>query len=136
MKLAIQPASHADLETVIKSRFAEFNRRSSPSQGRRYPSDLRDLLCQGSLSGLSNSELRRLSGMSPTSIKATLANVKPVCARRLEVIPSAPLEEAARIPLTIRLSSGVRIEIPEVGMLTAELLINLSKLEVSHAASC
>ena len=136
MKLAVQPVCHADLETVIKSRFAEFNRRSSPSQGRRYPSDLRDLLCQGSLSGLSNSDLRRLSGMSPTSIKATLANAKPVRARRLEVIPAAAPETKSGTPLTIRLCSGVSIEIPDVGMLTVELLANLSNLEAGHASSC
>jgi hypothetical protein len=48
MKLAasVQPVN--DLQNLIKSRFAEFNRQSSPSRGRKYPPELRELICVNS----------------------------------------------------------------------------------------
>lgn len=138
MKLAASIQSVNDLQNLIKNRFAEFNRQSSPSRGRKYPPELRELICRGSEAGISPMDLRRLSGMSDTAIKSTLAKSKskPVAWRRLEVVGTAVEPEQRSSPLIVRLPSGVTIELADATMLTAALLSALGRLEVNHAASC
>jgi hypothetical protein len=74
MKLAASVPSLNDLQNLIKNRFAEFNGQSSPSRGRKYPAELRELICRGSEAGIGPMDLRRLSGMSDTAIKCTLVS--------------------------------------------------------------
>ena len=138
MKLAASVQPLTDLQNLIKNRFAEFNRQSSPSRGRKYPPELRELICRGSEAGIGPMDLRRLSGMSDTAIKCTLAKVKskPMASRRLEVV-GLPVESRQRAsPLIVRLPSGVTIELADTAMLTTTLLGALGRLEVNHAASC
>ncbi len=138
MKLAPANQPIAELQNLIKNRFAEFNRQSSPSRGRRYPHELRELVQRGSAAGIGPMELKRLSGMSETAIKCILAKVKtkakPLAPRRLEVV-GLPVEQSTS-PLIVRLPSGVTIEFADASMLTVTLLSALSSLEVKHAASC
>jgi hypothetical protein len=138
MKLAasVQPVN--DLQNLIKSRFAEFNRQSSPSRGRKYPPELRELICRGSAAGIGQMDLKRLSGMSDTAIRGTLAKAKakPVASRRLEVVDAPSVSEQRSKPLIVRFPSGVTIELADATLLTATLLGALGGLEVNHAASC
>jgi hypothetical protein len=137
MKLAAaQPLS--ELRDLIKNRFAEFNRHSSPTRGRKYPPELRELVCRGGAAGIRKSDLRRLTGMSETAITTALikAKAKLPIPRRLEVV-GLPVESQPKpIPLIIRLPSGVTIELAHQEMLTAALLGALSSMEVNHVASC
>ena len=138
MKLASTTRPLAELETLIKSRFAEFNRQSSASRGRKYPEALRKLVCEGNAAGIGVSDLRRLTGMSQTAIKWALANAKTrlPAPRRLEVVGSPVFESRpASSPLIVRLPSGVTIELSDAAQLTSALLRNLASLEVGHAAS-
>ncbi len=137
MKLATASLPLAELEALIKNRFVEFNRHSSATRGRKYPPALRDLVCEGNAAGLSPSELRRLTGMSQTAIRCTLAKgkAKPAAPRRLEVVGSPAEPQKVLKPLVVRLPSGVTIELTDAAMLTPALLRSLAGLEVDHAAS-
>lgn len=142
MTLASANQTITELQNLIKTRFTEFNRQSSPSRGRRYPPELRELVQRGHAAGIGPMELKRLSGMSETAIKCILVKVKsiakskPVASRRLEVV-GLPFEPRQKMsPLTVRLPSGVTIEFADPSMLTATLLSALSSLEVRHATSC
>ncbi len=137
MKLATAVLPLSELETRIKSRFAEFNHHSSPTRGRKYPPALRDLVCEGNAAGIRPIDLRRLTGMSQTAIKCTLAKAKskPAAPRRLEVVGSPAEPQKAWNPLVVRLPSGVTIELTDAAMLTPTLLLSLAGLEVDHAAS-
>ncbi len=137
MKLANATSSLAELETLIKNRFAEFNRHSSPTRGRKYPPALRELVCEGSAAGIRPSDLRRLTGMSETAIKCTLAKAKakPAKPRRLEVVGLPAEPRQALNPLIVRLPSGVTIELADSALLTTSLLRSLVGLEVDHVAS-
>ena len=142
MKPALANQPIAELQNLIKNRFAEFNRQSSPSRGRRYPPELRELVQRGHAAGIGPMELKRLSGMSETAIKYILAKVKaiakskPLAPRRLEVV-GLPFEPRQKlVPLIVRLPSGVTIEFSDASMLTATLLSALSSLEIKHATSC
>jgi len=141
MKLAANSA-HLDIRSQIKDRFAEFNRKSSRSKGRRYPADLRELVRQGAMSGIKPKDLERLSGMSSTAIKRAQAvtpiagAAKPLPPRRLQVV-DAVREQRQQVaaPLLVRLPSGVTIEMAGEAALTQTLLHTLASLEVKHAAS-
>ncbi len=137
MKLATAVLPLSELETLIKNRFAEFNRHSSATRGRKYPPALRELVCEGSTAGISPSDLRRLTGMSQTAIKCTLAKakVKPAAPRRLEVVGSCAEPQKTLNLFVVRLPSGVTIELTDAAMLTPALLRSLAALEVDHAAS-
>ena len=139
MKLAVG-SHYDDVRSQIKDRFAEFNRKSSASKGRKYPADLRDLVRQGAKSGIKPKELERLSGMSSTAIKTALAAattpvIPPVAPRRLQVVGEASDHEQGARPLVVRLPSGVTIELASEAALTTALLLTLARLEVNHAAS-
>ena len=51
MKLAVG-SPYDNIRSQIKDRFAEFNRKSSPSKGRKYPADLRDMVRRAARSGI------------------------------------------------------------------------------------
>jgi hypothetical protein len=91
MKLAtaVQPLS--ELESHIKNRFAEFNRHSSATRGRKYPPALRDLVCEGIAAGIRPSDLHRLTGLSQTAIRSILAKSKTK--------PAAPGISSRPIPI-------------------------------------
>ncbi len=146
MRLANNGQSLDSLRMQIRDLFADLNRRSAPSRGRQYPSELRALVRQAYSSGISIVELRKLSGMSNTAVRGALKqgsdskgrsapSVKGPPPRRLEVVTSQCETRAPRGPLVIRLPSGVTIELADAGSLTASLLHSLANIEVSHAAS-
>lgn len=135
MRLAANPQAIEELKNKIKDRFAEFNRRSSPSRGRRYPAELRELIHQGSTSGIRQIDLKRLSGMSQTAIKCILAKAKPAKARRLEVVASPAAAERTHRSLLIRLPSGISIELSDPSLLPAALQAAFAHGEVKHVAS-
>lgn len=135
MRLAANVREPDDLQATIKSRFQEFNRRSSPSTGRRYPNDLRELVQRGIAAGIRPADLKRLTGMSQTAIRYALAKAKPAKPRRLEVVGLAPIQSASS-SLVIRLPSGISIELSDASMLTPVLQAARSCLEVNHATSC
>jgi hypothetical protein len=137
MKLATAFQPLSELESHIKNRFAEFNRHSSATRGRKYPPALRELVCEGSAAGIRPIDLHRLTGMSLTAIKCTLAKAKtkPAAPRRLEVVGSVVEPEQLLKPLVVRLPSGVTIELNDAALLTPALLHSLAGLEVAHVAS-
>ena len=137
MKLASAVLPLSELEARIKNRFAEFNRHSSASRGRKYPPALRELLCEGSAGGISPIELQRLTGVSDSAVRSILAKAKakPVASRRLEVVASLAEPQRVLKALVVRLPSGVTIELTDATMLTPALLRSLAGLEVDHAAS-
>jgi hypothetical protein len=134
MRLATSVQTPDDLQSLIKSRFQEFNRRSSPSTGRRYPNDLRELVQRGIAAGIRPGELKRLTGMSQSAIRSALSKAKPEKPRRLEVVGLPPIQQASS-SLIIRLPSGISIELPDASMLTSVLVAAQNSLEVNHAAS-
>ena len=140
MKLATAVLPLSGLEALIKNRFAEFNRHSSATRGRKYPNALRELVREGGAAGIRPSDLRRLTGMSQTAIKCTLAKAKAkpkvAAPRRLEVVGSPAEPVKVSNSLVVRLPSGVTIELIDSTMLTPALLRSLAGLEVNHAASC
>ena len=126
-----------DLQAEIRKRFAEFNRTSSPSRGRRYPQELKDLISQAGARGDKTAVLRGLSGLSASAINRYRAGVGPkaLAPRRLTVVGASPVE-GPTTAVVIRLLSGVAIELADSRSLSLELLTTLSTLEVRHAASC
>lgn len=137
MKLAAAAHPLSELQDLIKNRFSEFNRSSSPSRGRKYPPELRELVARGSAAGMSKKELRRLTGMSETAIIMALvkAKTKTPAPRRLEVVDLPVGARLKPMPLIIRLPSGVTIELAHQEMLNAALLSALNSMEVNHVAS-
>ena len=146
MTLAITTQPLDDLRTLIKRRFADFNRHSSPSRGRKYPAELRDLVKQGAAAGIRQIELIDLTGMSQAAIKYAVDNPKPMVAKkkrglalaplRLEVVePANHLQFQEPRSLVVRLPSGVTIELANAEALTVSLLTILARLEVDHATS-
>ena len=141
MKLATNSIPR-DIKSQIKDRFAEFNRKSAPSKGRKYPAELRELVRQGAISGIKPKDLKRLSGMSSTAIEraqsVTLSvdDARPVPPRRLQVVDAVSEQrQQVAAPFLIRLPSGVTIEMAGEAALTQTLLHTLASLEVKHAAS-
>lgn len=138
MKLAPNHQSLDELQILLKNRFLEFNQQHPRLRGRRYPPELRELICQGRSAGLRQVDIQRLTGMSLTAIKHALKEAKRrvVAPRRLEVV--AKPDEHCQTPrtLTVRLPSGVTIELADVKMLTVTLLASLSSLEASNATTC
>ena len=137
MRLASNTQAPDDLQTLIKSRFSDFNRRSSPSKGRKYPPELRELVRRGIAAGIRPADLKRLTGMSDTAVRSTLSKArseKREKPRRLEVV-GLPSIGRASSPLVIRLPSGISIELSDASMLVAALQAAQSNLEVNHAAS-
>ena len=135
-----------DLQNLIKNRFSEFNRRSAPSRGRKYPTELRELVCQGIAAGIRPVELKRLTGMSQTAIRFALSNAKPIKPKmattsaklakpRLLEVVGFPSMGASISTLIIRLPSGISIELLDPSMLTPALQAAQSSLEVNHASS-
>jgi len=137
MKIVTKIRPFDDIVTLIKTRFLEFNRKSSPSKGRKYPADLRELISKGAAAGISQSELRRLSGMSKTAIANAMQGAikKPLTVRRLEIVGSTAGCPVKLSPLVVRLPSGITIELSDAQMLTATLVSTLANLEVNHATS-
>ena len=142
MKSIVDTKSEADLRSLIRGRFAKFDREQVRTKGRRYPQELRDLVRQGIVAGISIAEIMRLSGMSKSAVAfargskcaeadSSLAK-KVLPARRLEVvgtgIGSSP-EIVARLP------SGVTLEFAANASLTPELVAILAALEAPYAAS-
>ena len=122
-----------DLQTELKKRFAEFNRSSSPSKGRRYPVELHDLVRRAIVQGVPSADVRRLTGLSPTAVMRWAKAAKPKVPRRLKVVNNdGPRPAAAAV--VVRLPSGVAIELTSASALNPELLASLARLEVNHAA--
>ena len=128
-----------DLQSEIKKRFADFNKGSSPSKGRRYPRELKELVCTAGAQGLEPVTICRLTGLSSSAAKRWLAGGGPASfvPRRLAVVDtragSRRLSSAAVV--VVRLPSGITIEMSDSRALSADLLAALSSLEVRHAAS-
>lgn len=122
--------------------FAEFNRQSRRSKGRRYPPQLQKMVREAAAAGLSKSELMKLTGMSDSAMRyavgQTPAKAKPqartASVRRLEVVSAAsePLGESSK--LTIRLPSGVVIQ-GDVDMIVRSGIL-ASLVGGVHASSC
>ncbi len=125
-----------DLQCEIKRRFTEFNRSGPPSQGRRYPRELKELICQAGVQGVKPAILVRLTGLSTSAVTRWLATAAPapVAARRLAVVDTSPPREVIA-PIIVRLPSGVTLELSDGRSLNSELLAALNTLEVRHAAS-
>lgn len=132
-----------DLLATIKARFAEFNKSSLPSQGRKYPNELQALVKQALSEGAEPATLCRLTGVSSTAISRWRTKAKSAKAprssklaapRRLEVVGSGA-DGKVRAAVVIRLPSGVTIELGAQATLTGDLLASLANLEASHAAS-
>ncbi len=128
-----------DLQSEIKKRFAEFNRSSSPSRGRRHPHELRELVYQAGTQGLKVGTLCRLTGLSRSAARRWLAEgplkpaIPPAMPRRLSVVVEPPIKDPRTAPIVVRLPSGVTIELSDGSSLNGELLTTLSSLEVRHA---
>ncbi len=131
-----------ELQTKLKSRFGEFNRTSSASQGRRYPEELRALVRQAIAEGADPVALRQITGISPTAMKqwvsgrtpaSTRRTDKPSAPRRLEVIDDKASKRQAAI--VVRLQSGITIEFGDRADLNADFLAVLATLGRSHAAA-
>lgn len=141
MRLAFNDRSIDDVRVDIKNRFANLNRQCTPSKGRKYPEELRDLVRQGAQVGIGPRELRRLSGMSESAVRYALSQkrlpeavVKLPPPRRLEVVDSSASPPRAG-SIAVRLPSGVTIELSHSAALTPALLAALAHLEVSNVAS-
>lgn len=138
------------LRDKIQKSFAEFNRRSSPSRGRRYTSDLRNLVCQARQAGLSLVEIQRLSGMSKSAVgfalgKTAIASkhqdTRPIV-RQLKVVPSdggnlrtEDHVKSYRPKIVVRLPSGACLEFDDACCLSSELLVVLMGKGLADAAS-
>lgn len=131
-----------DIEAQIKSRFAEFNRSSSASKGRKYPAELRALVRQASVKGIDRSILAELTGASSTAltrwckgakVRPTRRQQEAVKPRKLEVV-GGHIDQRSR-PLIVRLPSGVSIELGDGAALDGELLHALLTLGGGHATS-
>lgn len=131
-----------DIQSHLKSSFAEFNRTSSPSKGRRYPQNLQTLVRQASEAGVALSTLVELTGASSTALSrwCTSAKVRPARrqikgpkARRLEVIGSNVERRGPAV--VVRLPSGVAIELGDAVALNDVLLASLATLGGLHVAS-
>ena len=135
MKLVRTPTAD-DLQDEIKKRFAKYNGTRPPSRGRRYPSELKELVCHGGSQGLKVATLCRLTGLSSTAVHRWIKAVPapPTTARRLAVTHANP-PAAVASPVVVRLPSGVTIELGDSRVLNGDLLATLSTLEVRHAAS-
>lgn len=139
MKLARVPQAE-ELVGEVRRRFADFNRSRPPSKGRRYPDELRQLVCQAAAQGCKVAELGRLTGLSASGVRRWLPKVKAtrpaVAARRLEVIaPDVAPPLACSSVIVVRLPSGVTMEFAEGRALTSELVTTLMDLEVRHATA-
>lgn len=138
MKLVRVPQADG-LQAEVKKRFADFNRSRPPSKGRRYPDDLRQLVCQAAALGIKVSELSRLTGLSVTGIRRWVPKASTTLAaapRRLEVVAAdETLSPVRALAVVVRLPSGVIIELSDGRALTSGLLAALNALEVRHAAS-
>ncbi len=132
-----------DLETKIKHKFLEFNRTSLPSKGRKYPDDLKALVCRALAEGIRPIVLLRLTGVSASAMhkwtRTANASVPSgddakasVAPRRLEVFDCSPVYGGA---IVVRFPSGVSIEFGDAAGLNHEILKALATLEVNHAAS-
>lgn len=137
MKVPHDIESKEVLRTLLEKRFAEFNRKSPSVNGRRYPRELQELVRRGKKCGITYSELQRLTGMSATAITSAIRKVKDTVSspKRLEVIGTTTKQQSDTNVFTIRLPSGVCIELSKAELLTPTLLITLAKLEVHHVAS-
>lgn len=138
MRLAASVQSPDDLQVLIQNRFSEFNRRSSPSRGRRYPAELRELVCRGIAVGIRLVDMKQLTGMSLSAIRSAVAQAKPgkpLKPRRLEVVGLPAEMRPPSSPVIVRLQSGVSLELPDASMLSPALLHSLASLQVNHAAS-
>ena len=131
-----------DIQARLRSGFAEFNRTSSPSKGRRYPADLQALVRKASAEGVELSTLGKLTGVSSTALARWCKAAQPLTSRRqpkaaqprrLEVVGS-DTDQRGR-PVVIRLPSGVSIELGDGAALGGELLAALATLGGGHATS-
>jgi len=137
MKLVRDPRPDDPL-SEIKRRFAEFNKSSSPSKGRRYPPELKELVQSAGAQGHESATLCRLTGLSSSAANRWLAAAapRPVAARRLAVVDaSANSPHAPPAPVVVRLPSGVTIELSDSRSLSGAMLAALGLLEVRDAAS-
>ena len=124
------------LQLEIRQRFAEFNSSHPLTPGRRYPKDLKELICNASANGLKLHVLCRLTGISKGVIKQWLSLGVPAAAapRRIAVVEASPLVTKASL-IIIRLPSQVTIELVDCQSLTSGLLSALCAIEVRDAAS-
>ena len=124
MKLAPYHQSLEELQFFLKNRFLELNRQHPNMRGRGHTSELRELICRGSSTGIRHVDLLHLTAMSQTAIKHSLkkAKRKVGAPRRLEVV-AKPVEHCPTpCGLTVRLPSGVTSELADVEMLAVTLL--------------
>ena len=134
-----------DIQSKVKARFAEFNRTSSPSKGRKYPQELQALACQALGEGVELPVLCQLTGASSTALARWFKTAKPATAlasrRRPKVAAPRQLEVVCSDvgtrprPIIVRLPSGVSIELGDGVALNGELLTALSALGGGHATS-
>lgn len=137
MKL-ISAQSDDDIQAKVKARFAEFNRTSSPSKGRRYPEELRALVNQAVAKGATLSTLRDLTGVSSSVLCGWAKGGNPTTAakaRRLKVVGVSVSVDKSRQPIIIRLPSGVSIEVSDSKVISGNFLVALASLGGSHATS-
>lgn len=138
MKLVRVPETDS-LLAEVKKRFADFHRSRPPAKGRRYPVDLRHLVCNAAAVGIKLSELSRLTGLSVTGLSRWVpkASTAPAAApRRLEVVAAdEAVSSIPALPIVVRLPSGIIIELADGRALTTGLLAALSAPEVRHAAA-
>ena len=140
MKLARVPQAE-DLVSEVRRRFADFNRSRPPTKGRRYPGELRQLVCQAAAQGCKVAELGRLTGLSPSGLRRWLPKaerLRPESPRRLEVVAADTLPTPTKAPaiaVVVRLPSGVTFEFADGRALTGDLVSTLIATEVRHAAA-
>ena len=122
------------LDPDIARRFADFNNTNSTPKGRRYPEDLRKLVCQAINGGTKAAEIVRATGLSATALKRWLSDYRTRLPRRIEVVAD-PAVVPPTIAALVRLPSGVTIELADSRALEPELLASLSTVGVRHAAT-
>jgi transposase-like protein len=115
---------------VIAERYAEY-RNGGESVRKRYPPELRKLAVSAFKNGCSAVEVSQAAGVSTHTIYAWRAQlqgaVERLLAKELKVVPEPVSRAECREWATIRLRSGVGIEVP-FSALTSELLMLLSEV--------
>lgn len=140
MKLSrIQP--HQDIREKVRAAFSEFSKTNPANKWRRFPAELRALVREAYLLGVSKTDLVTLAGISISSVDRWCSGDSKV-----KALP-VPLEAKARVlevtgPATespagfvVRLPSGMVIEFNEGTVFSAELFTVLCRSEVGHASS-
>jgi hypothetical protein len=128
-----------DVRAEVRSRFAEFNRTSSPSKGRKYPKSLKTLVCRALAEGVDLSSLKGLTGVSPSALlrwnqSEKVARQTPARKPRRLAVVGGEFPEHHR-PIVVRLPSGISIELGNIAELSSEFLTSLATLGGSCATA-